>query len=65
MSKAREKRYRRLISALRAAEKAASDVLWLDLPRDESERQDHSLKRLRDGMGEYAGYLDSATWWRA
>ncbi len=64
MSKAREKRYRRLISALRAAEKAASAVLWEDVTAAERERADHSLKMLRASIAEYAGYLEGATWWR-
>ena len=61
-SKARERRYQRLIKALVETADALSSVI-------EHEGQilgtDDSRIRLRREVEEYGGYLAAASWWRA
>jgi hypothetical protein len=59
MSSSREKKYLRAIKALETAAKAMSE-----LPLGDARGEDDPRFKLRREMSEYAGYLDSVTWWR-
>lgn len=52
-----EKQVRKAIKAMDAAREALAPLLHREEAND-------SVMRLRTDLGEYASYLESATWWR-
>ena len=55
---ARHRRYERAIVAMWKAHQALGEIMELQAPGDDSRTV------LRNQIGEYAGYLETATWWR-